>query len=212
MQDGGEVPGHVPCASSRAPHLTWLLGRNARSPPSAPVEPYPAESPFTPRRFLLSSLPGGGVPVVDDAVVGKPSNVSPCRIDGRTDVRWAGPAVPRMRQPAKYRAEVQHHTPGLRPTTGMPGRQLRNLPELRVASVTRSTLARSATVRARPLGLHADSGHGGRAMILCAAGDIHGALDRLFEDVLAFRRVVRRCAASARRTPRCRSAGGDGLL
>ena len=31
------------------------------------------------------------------------------------------------------------------------------------------------------------TGHGGRAMILCAAGDIHGALDRLFEDVLASR-------------------------
>lgn len=39
---------------------------------------------------------------------------------------------------------------------------------------------------ARPLGLHADSGHSGRAMILCAAGDIHGALGRLFEDALAF--------------------------
>src|SRR3954462_10799723 len=58
--------------------------------------------------------------------------------------------------------------------------------ELKVASATRSTLARSTTVHARPLGLHADSGHGGRAMILCAAGDIHGALDRLCEDVLAF--------------------------
>src|SRR3954468_20424079 len=62
--------------------------------------------------------------------------------------------------------------------------------ELRVASATRSTLARSATVHARPLGLHADSGHGGRALILCAAGDIHGALDRLFEDVLAFEESV----------------------
>ena|SRR5436309_11559640 len=58
--------------------------------------------------------------------------------------------------------------------------------ELSVAGATRSTLARSATVRARPLGLHADSGHDGRAMILCTAGDVHGALDRLFEDVLAF--------------------------
>jgi hypothetical protein len=40
-------------------------------------------------------------------------------------------------------------------------------------------------VHARLLGLHADSGHGGRAVILCA-GAIHGALDRLFEDVLSF--------------------------
>jgi hypothetical protein len=30
------------------------------------------------------------------------------------------------------------------------------------------------------------AGHCGRATILCAAGDIHGALDRLFEDVFAF--------------------------
>jgi len=58
--------------------------------------------------------------------------------------------------------------------------------ELSVAGATRSTLARSATDHARPLGLHADSGHGGRAMILCAAGDIHGALERIFENVLAF--------------------------
>jgi hypothetical protein len=41
-------------------------------------------------------------------------------------------------------------------------------------------------------------------MILCAAGCIHGALDRLFEDVLAFEESFGAAAASARRTPRCR--------
>jgi hypothetical protein len=40
------------------------------------------------------------------------------------------------------------------------------------------------------LGRAAGSGHGGRAMIICAAGDIHGAHDRLFEDVLAFEEAL----------------------
>ncbi|WP_189047687.1 hypothetical protein [Micromonospora sonchi] len=43
----------------------------------------------------------------------------------------------------------------------------------------------------------------GRAMIPCAAGDIHGALDRLFEDVLAFEESFG-AARRAERTPCCR--------
>ena len=48
-----------------------------------------------------------------------------------------------------------------------------------------STLARACALA---LGRPADRGHGGRAMILCAAGVIRGALDRLYEDFLAFER------------------------
>src|SRR5690606_21740791 len=49
--------------------------------------------------------------------------------------------------------------------------------KLRVATLRRPVLAP---------GRLAKTGHGGHAMIICAAGDIHGALDRLYEDVLAF--------------------------
>jgi len=45
-------------------------------------------------------------------------------------------------------------------------------------------------------------------LILCAAGDIHGALDRLFEDVLAFEESF----GAAWRAGGGRRAAGEGLL